>query len=232
MRIYVASSWRNARQPEVVQALRTAGHEGYDFRNPAPGNNGFHWSAIDPDWRNWDGRGFLQALSHPIAESWYGFDKEALDWCNACVMVMPCGRSAHLEAGYTIGQGKPTAMLLEEQQEPELMYKLAAGCFLQLDDIVGWANKLQESRSRLPEFRSGHTKAWFILHDGSWLCTPDAKSVVAECVDPDDDDAAFFTLEQVNGMRAGDSLQAGEWRVECQMVDPDWMAGLREHDGW
>ena len=33
-RIYVASSWRNKYQPEVVTALRKAGHEVYDFRNP------------------------------------------------------------------------------------------------------------------------------------------------------------------------------------------------------
>ena len=33
-RIYVASSWRNKYQPEVVAALRKAGHGVYDFRNP------------------------------------------------------------------------------------------------------------------------------------------------------------------------------------------------------
>ena len=32
MHIYVASSWRNTYYPEVVQALRDAGHEVYDFR--------------------------------------------------------------------------------------------------------------------------------------------------------------------------------------------------------
>ena len=35
-KIYVASSWRNREQPSVVKALREAGHEVYDFRNPAP----------------------------------------------------------------------------------------------------------------------------------------------------------------------------------------------------
>ena len=33
-KIYVASSWRNPYQPEVVAALKKAGHEVYDFRNP------------------------------------------------------------------------------------------------------------------------------------------------------------------------------------------------------
>lgn len=34
MRIYVASSWRNTHQPEVVAKLRELGHEVYDFREP------------------------------------------------------------------------------------------------------------------------------------------------------------------------------------------------------
>lgn len=34
MRIYVASSWRNTYYPSVVSALREAGHDIYDFRNP------------------------------------------------------------------------------------------------------------------------------------------------------------------------------------------------------
>lgn len=43
-RIYVASSWRNSRQPEVVRALREVGHHVYDFRNPSKGDTGFAWS--------------------------------------------------------------------------------------------------------------------------------------------------------------------------------------------
>jgi hypothetical protein len=41
MRIYVASSWRNLYQPTVVTALRQEGYEVYDFRHPAPGDDGF-----------------------------------------------------------------------------------------------------------------------------------------------------------------------------------------------
>lgn len=33
-RIYVASSWRNNVQPLVVQTLRVAGLDVYDFKNP------------------------------------------------------------------------------------------------------------------------------------------------------------------------------------------------------
>ena len=52
-KIYVASSWRNERQPILVEILRANGHEVYDFRNPKEGDNGFHWSEIDEDWQQW-----------------------------------------------------------------------------------------------------------------------------------------------------------------------------------
>lgn len=136
MRIYVASSWRNERQPKVVEILRMQGHEVYDFRNPAPGNHGFQWSEIDPDWQKWTPQQYVDALEHPIARAGYKLDMDALEACDACVLVMPCGRSAHLEAGFAIGAGKPTAILVTEG-EPELMYKMAR-TFLNIWDIVGW----------------------------------------------------------------------------------------------
>jgi nucleoside 2-deoxyribosyltransferase len=127
-KIYVASSWRNEFQPNIVNQLRADGHEVYDFRNPAPNNNGFRWSAIDPNWLGWTPEAFAKLLDHPIAQEGYALDKAALDWCDTCVMVLPCGRSAHLEAGYAAGRGKRTIFYLRpEKFEPELMYLLGNG---------------------------------------------------------------------------------------------------------
>ena len=36
-KIYVASSWRNVFQQDVVDILRDLGHEVYDFKNPPHG---------------------------------------------------------------------------------------------------------------------------------------------------------------------------------------------------
>jgi hypothetical protein len=55
-RIYVASSWRNPYQPDLVAHLRLEGHAVYDFRNPFNGVPGFAWSEIDPDWKAWSAR--------------------------------------------------------------------------------------------------------------------------------------------------------------------------------
>ena len=135
--IYVASSWRNDRQPEVVERLRAAGHVVYDFRHPEDGDDGFHWSEIDPAWKSWTPPQFREALSHPIAVAGFGKDMQALSASSACVLVMPCGRSAHLELGHANGAGKPTAILLSDG-EPELMYGMADLVTDSLDEIESW----------------------------------------------------------------------------------------------
>lgn len=135
-RVYVASSWRNDHQPGVVAELRAAGHEVYDFRNPAPGNEGFAWSEIDSDWLGWDPARFAEMVtSHPVAQRGFFHDKAALDWCDTCVLVLPCGRSAHLEAGFAAGRGKRVIWWLHEDRfEPELMYLLGH------DFVIGGVN--------------------------------------------------------------------------------------------
>ncbi len=135
--IYVASSWRNARQPEIVVALRAAGLEVYDFRNPEEGDGGFHWSDIDPNWQHWSPSEFINALEHPLARKGFATDMLALESCDTLVLVMPCGRSAHLEAGFAQGAGRNTAILLSDG-EPELMYKMVDFVTAEVTALVGW----------------------------------------------------------------------------------------------
>lgn len=125
MNIYVASSWRNTLQQGIVAALRHCGHEVYDFRNPEPGNTGFSWSNIDPDWQNWTTEQYREALQSPIAKEGYKLDIEALKACDACVLVLPSGRSASWEFGYAMGQGKMGVVVQFDKVEPELMYREA-----------------------------------------------------------------------------------------------------------
>ena len=135
-KIYVASSWRNPYQPDIVKWLREEGHEVYDFRNPAPGDNGFHWSEIDPRWESWTQEEYANALRHPISNSGFAADFNAMGWADTCVLVLPSGRSAHIEAGQMIGAGKQTFILILDPCEPELMYKMASGICLSIDELI------------------------------------------------------------------------------------------------
>ena len=112
------------------------------FATQLPGNIGFHWSEVDPEWEDWEAGEYKMALDHPVVEQGFQRDFNAMQWADAFVLVMPCGRSAHLEAGWAIGQGKPTCVLLENRNEPELMYKMADHLALTQMDLLAWANKV------------------------------------------------------------------------------------------
>lgn len=145
MNIYVASSWRNKSQQMVVAALRAAGHEVYDFRHPRPGDNGFAWSDLegkapgmraDGAWQDWTPEEFRAALDLPRAREGFALDMDALRACDACVLVLPCGRSAHLELGWAAGAGKRTLVLFTQQDEPELMYRMLDGVCVSVPEVI------------------------------------------------------------------------------------------------
>lgn len=137
MRIYIASSWKNTYYTSVLDALRNAGFDCYDFRNPDDGSGGFKWSNIDPNWLEWTPDEYKrQLMENPLAEQQFGNDLRAINSCDCCVLVLPCGRSAHTEAGFFAGQGKPVYVLIPEKQEPELMYRLFSGVYTSIDDLL------------------------------------------------------------------------------------------------
>ena len=135
-RIYVASSWRNPFYSDVVTRLIGSGHEVYDFRNPPHGGKGFRWTDIDENAVNWSFSDYKQGLGHPLAERQFGADLEALNWADTWVLVLPCGRSAHTEAGWMAGKGKRVVVFIPEMQEPELMYKLFDGVTGTLEELL------------------------------------------------------------------------------------------------
>lgn len=138
MKIYVASSWRNTYQQVVVYELRQRGHEVYDFRNPEPGDQGFGWRQCATEDQLKDALAFRdEVLTHPVARAGFCKDMRALTGADATVLVLPCGRSAHLELGYATGAGQRTFVLLDDpMSEPELMYLMNTMICVSLDEVV------------------------------------------------------------------------------------------------
>ena len=123
-KIYVASSWRNSNQQQIVNLIRRNGHQVYDFRHPNDTPNNYRWDEIDPEWKKWDITQYMSALSHPIAEVGFNNGLRAMMDADVCVLLLPCGKSAHAQAGFMAGQGKKVVAVMMQQQEAELMYKL------------------------------------------------------------------------------------------------------------
>lgn len=62
-------------------------------------------------------------------------DMNAMKWADTFVLVLPCGRSAHLELGWACGQGKQTLILTRDGEEPELMAKMCDHICVSLDEV-------------------------------------------------------------------------------------------------
>ena len=123
MKIYVASSWANVDQNIVVKALQSEGFDVYDFREPTFEGKDFKWSQIlekfDHDKQLSPFTDFMVALNDPIVEKTFDADWEAMERSDACVMVLPCGNSAHLEFGYFVGAHKPCIIYISNQFKVE-----------------------------------------------------------------------------------------------------------------
>lgn len=133
--IYVASSWRNTYQQSIVELLRSKHYEVYDFKNPGEGNRGFKWSEIDLQWEVWTIEEYRDNLKHKISQEGFKLDFDAMKSADQCVLVLPSGRSSHLEAGYFWGAGKPLHILLISPMEPELMYLGATSVNINIEEL-------------------------------------------------------------------------------------------------
>lgn len=116
--------------------IRVLGHDVYDFKKPNNGN-GFQWTNIDPNWQDWTMEQYKQALKDDYAQFGFNRDFDAMKSADICVLCLPCGRSAHLEAGWMKGAGKKVIAFIppDERIEPELMYGMLDGIALSLEDL-------------------------------------------------------------------------------------------------
>lgn len=137
MKLYIASSWRN--EPQCIalaDALRLRGHQIDCFCDPRCSRYIFHWreffGAVTPEEAErrrmeYDATSFL---SDGRVQRAFLEDKRWLDWSEGVVLLVPSGRSAHLEAGYAVGQGKPLWVYgFFPKGEFDVMYGFAHGLF-------------------------------------------------------------------------------------------------------
>jgi len=78
-----------------------------------------------------------EVLAHPVACAGFAKDMDALKDADATVLVLPCGRSAHLELGYAVGAGQRTVVLLDTpMSEPELMYLMCDAICTSMEEVL------------------------------------------------------------------------------------------------
>ena len=70
------------------------------------------------------GEEMVDLLDTPFARARFQEHLEAMRESDVCILLLPCGRSAHIEAGYMKGLGKTVYVLgsVFDELKPELMY--------------------------------------------------------------------------------------------------------------
>jgi hypothetical protein len=131
--IYLIGALKNKEIPKIAKSLRSKGFEVYDE----------WWCPGEFADLNWQEYSRFNELTYPQAlNSWHAkqvfeIDKGHLDRCSSAILVLPAGRSGHLELGYILGSGKKGYILLDgEPDRFDLMYKFAALVTTSLDDII------------------------------------------------------------------------------------------------
>lgn len=132
-KIYVCSSWRNTYYTNFIKHLQEFA-DVYDWQNP---DSAFSWADIDRNWEQWSPKEYINFLDHPLAEQGFKNDFQGMEWAEVGILLLPAGRSAHTEAGYMRGQGKPVFVLIMDGDhiEPELMYRIYSGVFVSTYDL-------------------------------------------------------------------------------------------------
>jgi hypothetical protein len=120
--IYLIGSLKNPRVPELAETLRNEGYEVFDdWYAPGPETDDY-WQRYE----TYRGRSYKEAIGGLHAWNVFRFDKLHLDRARSVVLVMPAGKSGHLEFGYSIGMGKRGIVYFDKEPERwDVMYRFA-----------------------------------------------------------------------------------------------------------
>jgi hypothetical protein len=139
--LYLIGSLRNPRVPELAKRLRKElpDVEVFDDWYSA----GFE---ADDMWKTYEqgrGRDYQQALAGYAAKHVWEFDKHHLDRASHVLLVLPAGKSGHMEVMYgRYGVRAETAILLDpEDCRWDVMYQFIPTILSNDNDIAGWINK-------------------------------------------------------------------------------------------
>lgn len=146
MNIYLIGSLRNPKVPHTAERLRSEGFEVYDDWF----SDGYE---ADVKWNEYEhirGRSFQEALEGWHATHVFENDMEHLEKADAGLLMLPAGRSAHLELGWIIGTGKPGYILLEGEPERfDIMYRFASVVTSDLDQLISKMKRKDANMKRM-----------------------------------------------------------------------------------
>ena len=138
--IYVAGSLRNKNVPNVANELRKINKDWEIFDSWfAPGP---HADDFLRDYCKGKGLSYKETLQDWAATHIYAFDRKHILRSTDIVMVMPCGKSGHLELGFGLGRGKRGYIYFTETpKRVDVMYQFATDIFFNLNELISELKK-------------------------------------------------------------------------------------------
>ena len=132
-KIYIIGSLRNPGVPELAKLLRSEGFYVFDDWFAAGPTADDCWQAYEKS----KGSSYPEALYGHAARNVFEFDKRHLDAADIAILLMPAGKSGHLELGYVIGSGKTGYVLFDKEPERwDVMYQFASGVFYDTESLL------------------------------------------------------------------------------------------------
>lgn len=134
MKIYLIGSLKNGNIPILAGRLRShTSHDVFDEWH-APGPEADDFFDAYRKRRGWD---YKTALQSSLAKDIFEFDKKHLRESDIVVLVMPAGKSGHLELGYCAGLGKQTFILMDKEPERvDMMHQFADKIFMTEQELI------------------------------------------------------------------------------------------------
>ena len=185
-RIYISSSWKNQEQPFLVEELRKRGHKVYDFRHPCGRDDNNVWIPVSNSlglsfyYENncLNRESFRKMLTDKNAINRFNEHFKAMQDADTCILLLPCGRSSHVEAGFMNGQGKRVFVMdTSNVATPELMYLMFDDYFHDYDDLFRAVEKPIPGVCRVcgctdmnPCYHPDHGNCWWV-DDEHTLCS-------------------------------------------------------------
>jgi nucleoside 2-deoxyribosyltransferase len=131
--IYLIGSLRNPAVPELANDMRKLGFDVFDDWYGAG-------KIADDCWQEYEnirGRHYKDALKGHAAQTIFHFDKTHLDTADVAVLLLPAGKSGHIELGYHLGRGKNGYILFDKTPERyDVMYNFATDVFFAKEDLL------------------------------------------------------------------------------------------------
>jgi hypothetical protein len=133
MVIYLIGSLRHPEVPNIASKLRGEGFDVFD-----------EWYAAGPTaddcWRDYEkARGWTYEKAvreSAAAEHVFDFDYRHLERSEEGILILPAGKSGHMELGWLIGRGKRGYILLDTPDRWDIMYKFATLVTTDLQEII------------------------------------------------------------------------------------------------